>query len=132
MTDAELLDSCRPAWLEAICHSLNELLTRESDWDGRQGHAASFATVKDALEVVNLVQCGTCPLPYLSMDSDGNVELAWHGGGIRIEIEVDGSGVAKVFVRAPGFADIERAVQIFGGDFRFVTAAITRLEPVAA
>ena len=40
--------------------------------------------------------------------------------------------MAQVFVRAPGFADIERSVQIDGGDFRFVTAAMTRLEPAAA
>ena len=131
MTGAELLDSFRPPWLEAICQSLNELLTLADDWDGRGGRAASLETVQDALDVLNLVQCGAHPLPHLSMDPDGRVELAWRGVGIHIEIEVDGSGVAQVFLRAPGIADIERSIPVAGGDFRFAIAAMARLEPAA-
>ena len=132
MTDVLQLESCRPPWLDAICARVNELLARPDDWDGRGGHAPSTATAHDVVAVVGLVQAGTCPLPHLAMDPDGKVELSWSGSGIRVEIEVDGSGVADVFQRVPGFVDIERRVPLVGGDFRFVAAAIAKLDPVSA
>lgn len=84
-------------------------------------------TATDAFNVVSAVQCGACPMPSFALDPSGLIEVSWSGDGIKIEIEVDGSGDAEVFQRCPGFAEVDRPVTIASGDFRFVAAALTRI-----
>lgn len=119
---------CAPQWAEELRHRLESVQELADGWAGGGTLAPSDAAVMEACHVANLVQCGTCPLPHVSAGESGEIELAWVGNGIRVEIEVRGTGTASVFVRAPGFADIERDVDLAHADLRFVAAAITRLD----
>jgi hypothetical protein len=120
---------CAPQWAEELRHRLESVQQLADGWAGPGTQAPTDATVVEACQVANLVQCGTCPLPHVSPGESGEIELAWVGNGIRVEVEVCGSGTASVFLRAPGFADIERTVDIARADLHFVSAAITRLDP---
>jgi hypothetical protein len=128
MSNTEVLQRS-PAWAQIVSVQLDEILNRPVGWDGRNGVPPSTRTAMDAFDLLGRVQSGTCPLPEFALDPDGLIEMAWAGNGIRIEIEVDGSGEAEVFQRSPGFADIERRILIASGDFRFVAGALARLSP---
>jgi hypothetical protein len=121
---------CAPQWTEELRHRLEAIQQLVDGWAGPSTIAPTDAAVTEACAIAYLVQCGTCPLPHISAGEQGEIELAWVGNGIRIEIEVSGIGIASVFVRRPGFADIERPMNLEHADLRFVAAAITALEPV--
>ena len=121
---------CAPQWTEELRHRLESVQQLADGWAGPGTVGPSDATVTEACSTAYLVQCGTCPLPHVSAGEQGEIELAWVGGDVRIEVEVRGLGVASVFVRRPGFADIERDVDLAHADLRFVAAAITRLDLV--
>lgn len=126
MSNAEVFHRS-PEWAEVVSRQLDEMLNRMVGWDGRGGVPPTAASAMDAFNVVCRIQSGAFPLPAFALDPDGLIEINWAKNGIRIEIEVDGSGEAEVFQRSPGFADIERRVSISTGDFRFVAAALARL-----
>jgi hypothetical protein len=121
---------CAPQWTDELRHRLEAIQQLADGWAGPSTVAPNDTAVSEACSIAYLVQCGTCPLPHISAGEHGEIELAWVGNGIRIEIEVSGTGNASVFVRRPGFADIERPVSLDHPDLRFVAAAITALEPV--
>ena len=82
----------------------------------------STAMLEEASVVAALLQHGTGQLPFVSVGDSGEVELAWVGNGVRVEIEVSGVGTASVFVRRPGLADIERILSLDHLDLRAVVA----------
>ena len=124
-----MIQLCEPLWLNELRSRLERLDGLEDGWNGNGSLAPSAVTIQEACTVVMLVQCGTCPLPHLSAGVEGEIELAWVGNGIRAEVELNGSGTASVFLRRPGFSDIERSVELENPDFRFIAAAITQLDP---
>ena len=130
MTIAELLRDCPPSWFGPVGDRLASLEEREpkDGEDDDETTPPTPETIQDAFALVSQVQCATCALPSFEVGPDGNIEVSWTGNGILIEIEIDGSGLAVVYQRVPGFAEIERDVPLKGGDFRFVAAAIARLE----
>ncbi len=121
---------CAPRWTDDLRKRLEAVQGLGDGWAGQGSVAPTDEAIVEACEFAFAVQCGTCPLPHVSAGEAGEVELAWVGGGIRVEVEVVGSGTASVFIRKPGFADIERTVNSSHADLRFIAAAITLLEPV--
>ena len=124
-----MIQLCEPLWMDELRIRLEKIDLLEDGWNGEGSLAPTLHTIQEACLVVTLVQCGNCPLPYVSAGHEGEVELAWVGNGIRAEIEVSGSGIASAFLRRPGFSDIERSIDLATPDFRFVAAAITQLDP---
>jgi hypothetical protein len=124
-----MIQLCEPLWMDELRIRLEKIDLLEDGWNGEGSIAPTLHTIQEACLVVTLVQCGNCPLPYVSAGQEGEVELAWVGNGIRAEIEVSGRGIASAFLRRPGFSDIERSIDLATPDFRFVAAAITQLDP---
>jgi hypothetical protein len=122
---------CEPAWMADLSERLTAMDQLVDGWDGPGSVAPHEKTIEEACLVATLVQCGTCPLPFVSAGHDGEVELAWVGQGIRAEVEVSGVGVAVAFLRRPAFSDIERSIDLTAGhpDLRFLAAAIAQLDP---
>ena len=126
-----MLQLCEPAWMAEFRARLSVIDQLQDGWDGPGSIAPDAKTIEEACLVTTMIQCGTCPLPFVSAGHAGEVELAWVGDGIRAEVEVSGEGLASAFLRRPGFSDIERTIDLSvqQPDLRFLAAAITQLSP---
>lgn len=85
---ALLVDSQRPAWLDQLKASLDELLQLKPDWDSYGGLRINPGSIKHALKLAYEIFPDDIPPPSVVPTSRGGVQYEWHCGDIDLEVEI--------------------------------------------
>jgi hypothetical protein len=95
---SELLVAQRPTWLNTAASSLAAFVELPRNWNSYGARKISFATVRDALQLLARLWDLGLPAPRIVPTAQGGVQFEWDVAGVELELELEpGGGMLAVF-----------------------------------